>query len=561
MSARPPAAPGKPRRRRVIAIKTLLVFILSACCLWWMLPTQARLTLYAEKQGVFAGFSPDSQTFATMTMSKEGKGQFCGPVRLWDVQTGQERLQFAADQKSIRDCLFSPDGKVLATIGYDHLCTLWNTSTGQAEGTAPAEPPQIQFGSAARFTPDGSILAVACPNLKAGDWISMGEDLRLYDMARREIRATIAGVRCYAFSPDSKTVAVAENVEDTVWQRRLLGCLATLGSPFALPPPVNTFDWRSTVGGMPYQVVKVRDAATGEVRQTLPGQMYLVTSIAFSPDGGSLAIAASSAEEVRFWGNPAEVRIWDVAAGRDKITFNGDLVGRPPGSRIDSLQYGGDGRTLTTTYGPTSVLWDLTADPPKQILALPYASVLSPDGSLLAVEDGKPVNLVLTVGFTDSHVNLLELPSMKEKSRLGVNGWAYSNKPKGFTPDGRTLAVEQYYHPGWGTPLRTCRRAVWRIFPGGSSSNGDFFESEVKFFDVTTGRVVGAVTNPPDWFVLTFAPDGRTMVCSRWSDEKVQFYDVPPGPPWLYVFGIAAMLTGLVFLLGLFWRRRKRAVA
>ena len=164
MSARPPAPPGKPRRHRVIAIKTLLVFILSACCLWWMLPTQARLTFYAEKQGAFAGFSPDSQTFATATMSKEGKGQLCGPVRLWDVQTGQERLQFAADQKSIINCLFSPDSKMLATVGNDHLCTLWNTSTGQAEGAAPAEPTYGGFGSPARFAPDGSTLAVACTN-------------------------------------------------------------------------------------------------------------------------------------------------------------------------------------------------------------------------------------------------------------------------------------------------------------------------------------------------------------------------------------------------------------
>jgi hypothetical protein len=161
MSARPPAPPGKPRRLRVIALKTLLVFTLCAGGLWWLLPTQPRLTFSAEK-GAFAGFSPDSQMFATATMSKESKGQWCGPVRLWDVQTGQERLQFAAEQKSISNCLFSPDGKVLATVGNDHLCTLWNTSTGQAEGAAPAQPPIPQFGSAARFAPDGSTFAKIC---------------------------------------------------------------------------------------------------------------------------------------------------------------------------------------------------------------------------------------------------------------------------------------------------------------------------------------------------------------------------------------------------------------
>lgn len=52
----------------------------------------------------------------------------------------------------------SPDGKLLASGGWDGVVKLWNTATLEGQGTIVSEPRMIW---AVAFSPDGKTLATA----------------------------------------------------------------------------------------------------------------------------------------------------------------------------------------------------------------------------------------------------------------------------------------------------------------------------------------------------------------------------------------------------------------
>ncbi|MYI95037.1 WD40 repeat domain-containing protein [Candidatus Poribacteria bacterium] len=77
-------------------------------------------------------FSPDGNKLAS--------GHRHSTIRLWDVETGELSPNFTSGRTSqllsiayswIADLAFSPDGKILASVGSDSRITLWDVENGQ----------------------------------------------------------------------------------------------------------------------------------------------------------------------------------------------------------------------------------------------------------------------------------------------------------------------------------------------------------------------------------------------------------------------------------------------
>ncbi|MCK6452225.1 MAG: WD40 repeat domain-containing protein [Alphaproteobacteria bacterium] len=135
-------------------------------------------------------YAPDSTLLATAGTEKD-KSQ--GNVVLWDVARRTARRELAADPQRATAVRFAPDGRTLATAGYDASVKLWDVA---ADG-APLARLAIRTApsGALHFSPDGAVLAT-------------GSDGRTIDMWSLKSRAlefqltVLVGVRgVFGFHP------------------------------------------------------------------------------------------------------------------------------------------------------------------------------------------------------------------------------------------------------------------------------------------------------------------------------------------------------------------------
>ena len=299
----------------------------------------------------YVAFSPDGRTLATASAESVNPDN-PGELKLWDAATGEERAVLEGHRSGIIGLAFSPDGSTLATGGYDQLVKLWNPATGEEIMTLSGHPSWV---SRAVFSPDSKTLATG----SGGDPAYQGEnEIRLWDVATGDERSTLRfeqfkrnDVYSLAFSPDGTQLAS--------------------GSAYTAVPPATGTDGRLTLW----------DLATGEETTLFTDPRGAVLSVAFSPDGKTLAAG--------LW--TRTIRLWDVETGEEIAQLSGHrnwvmgLAFSPDGKRLIS----GSGNPRAPSEIGELIIWDLET---YQALASQSTErrgvrwiALSPDGSKLAV--------------------------------------------------------------------------------------------------------------------------------------------------------------------------------
>jgi WD40 repeat protein len=281
------------------------------------------------------------------------------------------RQLFGLDNGVHFSLAFAPDSKTIAVEGGERVYVL-ERGTGK-------EPLALEgfkaWGAFLRFSPDGKTLAAA----------GLTGTVQLWEAGTWQPRATLRGhvkrAWSLAFAPDGKLLATASD-DGTVklWdpvagqERAAFKILSGWqGRYVAFSPEGGTLAVVATAWEGDRSVVELWDVASGELRSTMPPHPAPVDWVAFAPDGKVMATGC--------WDKA--VRLWDVASGQELATLRGHS------SVIYDGAFSPDGRTLATaSWDGTVKLWHvasrqelLTLGASREVL---WCVAFSPDGQTLA---------------------------------------------------------------------------------------------------------------------------------------------------------------------------------
>jgi WD40 repeat protein len=478
-------------------------------------------------------YSPDGKLLAGAEIAIENQQQATS-ITLWEADTGKVVRRIPAPPPYGASSLaFTPDGKALA-FGSGNTIHLVDPATGK--GLRKMQGPPSGVATLA-LSPDGKLAAAKGFNdarahlydLETGKFLRHlgGEALPTANAFQAAVW-TMGGTtgRELAFSPDSKVLAVAGGPLVRLWEAATAKEVTPDNGHRAAVTALVVAPGGKLVGSYGADsTVRLWQASTGRERHQFRVPQG-TTCAAFAPDGRAVALGNTD----------GTVRLHEAATGRELRRFQGHKNG------VASVAFGPDGKTLASrsAFDHTVRLYDLSSGRElRQIHLQPPGAVAAPgqrvmvwggspeawtglafsaDGKILAVLVPASVNAGAAPGQAGSVLRLWDVATGKEVRRVGLPAQP-GVASFALAPDGRAVATENNN----GTVT------VWEVASGKERARlGSPRVPPAPQAMAGLGVTVVTYAVGPTTTAIAFGPDGRTVIAPGpgWS---LQAWDVVTG--------------------------------
>ncbi len=472
-----------------------------------------------------------------------------------------DRILRVGHRGAVQALAFSPDGRWLASGGYDKVIIVWNLSSGREEFrlggqkdtiAPPQQPLEKEAISSLAFNPDGTRLVS----------MHVSGVIRIWSLQTQKMLFAVNPHRIHsygeslAYSADGKSLIIAlekrlkETTETAIgfYDADTGKRLRTVPTPWSLVSAlVPTSDGHLIAAGTmgadddddPSGSVQIFDGNTGSVQKTYP-----VVASSISADGRwmtSIEEAGPSGPHAILWSLGDGKRVHDLP-----LRNSGRLVFRPDGEEVAILHgdsnaidfvstasgqitkslpgggyglgmasYSADGKLLaasTYAYGTIKV-WDLGSMRAQAALhgQSPVQSVtFSPDGKLLAATSGEL--RIWDVATLSEMRTLTDAPVSRAQEKGFPAFWLAFSEAESAPQKIGNVWSWQFVSEGlshlWGSslPMAMSPDGKWLAQPA-------VVTGAVEIWDATSGQKVESI--PATKLVVTklsFSRDGRWLI-------------------------------------------------
>jgi WD40 repeat protein len=449
----------------------------------WDLKGNTLQVLKGHRKDVSSvSFSPDDQLILTASDDSTAK--------LWSLE-GKVLAAFKGHRHVINTARFAPDGQTILTGSNDKTAKLWDLK-GRLIRTFEGHTNSI---FAVGFSPDGRQVLTGSADNTVMLWNINGTLVRTF-------RNHSSAVTCLAFTKDGKRfiAGAKEDGDIRMWDiegHELRKFPEHRGhvSSLAISP-----DGRKLVSGG-YDTRAIIWYLSDQPLQTFEtSSLSYIRAVAFSPDGKRVATASSNIIQV--WSTEGQL-IQTIRHDSKEVDMNKEFV---------SLSFSPDGKKLVAATYTQVMTWDASSGQLvhafKGKKGIQKVS-LSPDGSMLLVQDWANVAVLYRPDGTMLHQLFPELPT-----HTGYR----------FSPDSQSILTGLEN----GTAvLQNLKGDTLHVLRGhfGSVEHIGFFKEGDKLFTIDKkktiriwskgGQLLQTITNKSlnsDSQLYAFSPSGREVL-------------------------------------------------